>query len=734
MENFEYLARCAYGFEPYLSRELKNLGLKQVRPLQGGVAFYGSIEDAYRACLWSRIASRILLVLARIEAGDADALYKGVTSINWTSHIDEEASIAIYAHGRNANLRNSQFIALKTKDAICDHIRELRGSRPDVETERPSLVINVSLRDNKARVSLDLSGEALHRRGYREEGIQSVAPLKETLAALLLVANDWDSLAKQGRPFADPMCGSATIAIEAAMIACDKAPGMLRDYWGFLGWKQHDATTWNALINEAQQRFDRGLKKAPKIIALDKDEKVLELGRANSERAGFGEVIEFYRADASELSNYLDFSEPGLIVSNPPYGVRLGTQAELGTTYQALSQLVASLTDGWKLSLLSSNDDLDLALGLVSDERIAIYNGALEVKLSRYSIEKNQIEIKLPSLSGGAETSIFVHEKNSEQFAARLIKNFKARKKLCRRQGISSYRIYDADLPDYSFAIDYYEGADNSARQQFLHIAEYQAPKTVDAKRAQHRAEDLIKIAPALLSIPENQVFTKVRRRDKGGFQYREQGISQKATIEEGGYLFEVDFGAHLDTGIFLDHRITRKHIGDSAKGRRFLNLFAYTGTATVYAAGGGAESTTSVDLSHSYLDWAKRNMMLNSLDSAKHSFVHADVLQWIQEEIEKKVYYDLIFVDPPTFSNSKSMEDASWSVQRDHVRLLTQVNHICAENGLFIFSCNLRNFKPDHEALTAAGIRLVDISAETIPEDFKRNAKIHHCYLVERL
>lgn len=366
----------------------------------------------------------------------------------------------------------------------------------------------------------------------------------------------------------------------------------------------------------------------------------------------------------------------------------------------------------------------------------------------------------------------------SEQFARRLIKVARQRRKWARREGITCYRVYDADLPDYSAAIDLYEGtpteadrgqrdrvlaggdrnkldaahdhAAEPATERWIVVAEYAAPKTVDPELARDRMLDILAIAPRVLGVPPEHVHAKTRQRSRGGSQYGKQSASVRhggspqadatsplgdVLIREGGLSFTVNFNDYLDTGIFLDHRITRGLVREHARqARTFLNLFAYTGTATCYAADAGVEETVTVDLSNTYLDWAERNMALNGFTGSAHHFVRDDVLAWVEQQVRGRNRWDLIFCDPPTFSNSSRMGERTWDVQRDHVELLKGVVGLLEQDGVAIFSCNLRSFKPDVEALRTAGIGLEDITERTIPEDFQRNKRIHHCYLVRRL
>lgn len=345
-----------------------------------------------------------------------------------------------------------------------------------------------------------------------------------------------------------------------------------------------------------------------------------------------------------------------------------------------------------------------------------------------------QYPLMVGNIDGGRKVEVLCRDKGADQFAARLRKVAKDRRKWARDNDISCYRVYDADLPDFAVAIDRYDGVWKSEGESCLVIAEYQAPKSIDAAKAAARLDDAVEIASATLDISRERVFLKTRRREKGGGQYTDQQKEGHVLYtQESGNVFECDLGSYLDTGIFLDHRMTREMVGSMAEGKSFLNLFSYTGTCTVHAAVGGAKSTLTVDLSQTYLSWAHRNMELNGCDGPEHGFVRADVLQWIEREARGWRRFDLIFVDPPTFSNSKAMGKNTWSVQRDHVKLLANVVRLLERDGVAVFSCNLRNFKPDVEALAEAGVAIEDITPQTIPHDFERNAKIHCCYLVRK-
>ena len=770
-EQLELFARCASGFEAVLASELRALGAQRVRPLKGGVAFFGTQEDAYRACLWTRTATRIQLVLARIAAMDAETLYREAKAFPWELHVATGASLAVQAHGQNKQLRNTQFTALKVKDAVCDHLREVRGNRPNIDAKNPDCALDISIHKDRATLYLNLSGPSLHKRAYREDGVQTEAPLKETLAAGMLLAAGWTRFgqakdqgetadsnmqAAPGKVFVDPLCGSGTLVIEAALIAADIAPGLLRTRWGFMGWAQHSEVIWQQVYEQAVQSKTEGLAQLatytqdrPCFLAGDKDPRAIEVAQANARRAGVSELIEFCVADAAVLLAG-DMAPRGLLATNPPYGERLMEAGQLSGVYHAMRNCIERLPRAWDLAIITPDESIDTTIGEVASQTLSCYNGPIETKLRLYQNRASRTQLNLVSLAG-FERSVLTFEAGSEQFAARLRKVAKERAKWARKEGVSCYRIYDADLPDYALSVDLYQHAQTG--EVCARLAEYQAPASINPLLADRRFQDATAIVPALLDIDSSHVFSKVRKRAKGGQQYREaRGEAHVLSVLESGYTFEVDLNSYLDTGLFLDHRITRNMLGSMAEGKRFLNLFAYTGTATVYAAGGGAASTTTVDLSNTYLAWAKRNMELNGFTGPQHQFVRANVREWLDQTIvqleagtpgqpaaQKQPVaqgqpaphthpFDLVFCDPPTFSNSKAMGERSFEVQRDHVELLTKIKRLLAPGARVIFSCNLRNFKLD----VAAGLVVRDISPETIPADFARTPKIHYCFEIQ--
>jgi len=708
--SMRFFATSPKGMEDLLVEELRQLGASAAKASLAGAYFQGDLALAYRVCLWSRLANRILLPLAKFPASDAEALYAGVYALHWDQHLGLDNTFLVDFNGSNAQINNTHFGALKVKDAVVDWFRTHQGGRPSIVSIRPDLRLNLHLYGDDATLSLDLSGESLHRRSYRQDG--GLAPLKENLAAAILVRAGWPAIAAAGGALVDPLCGSGTLPIEAALIASDTAPGLLRDYFGFLGWKQHDAALWKSLREEAQTRRTLGLSRLPPIFGYDADPRAVRNALVHLKQAGLDGYIQITQRALAELS--APPVTPGLVIANPPYGERLGEVALLEPLYTQLGERLRTGFGGWRASLFTGNPDLGKRMGLRAKKHHALYNGALPCRLLHFDISpdwfvREPLPLALPSPPA------------DHPFANRLRKNLHSLGRWAKREKISCYRVYDADMPEYAVAVDYYE--------HWAQVQEYAPPKTIDPDRAAARLQEVMHLVPQVLGLAPEQVFLKVRQRQKGSAQYEKLDDSgQFHEVHEGQAVFLVNFTDYLDTGLFLDHRLTRQLIQDSAAGTRFLNLFCYTATATVYAALGGARQTTSVDMSHSYLQWGQRNLARNGFSEHAHRFIQADCLTWLAQEPGQ---YDLIFLDPPTFSNSKRM-DASFDVLRDQVPLLRAAMARLAPGGSLIFSTNHQRFKLDSAALSDFTIEA--LSAATLPEDFRRNPKIHQCWRIRQV
>lgn len=702
-------ATCPKGLEYLLVDELKALGAADAHEALAGVHFSGNIELAYRACLWSRLASRILLKLTEFDARNEADLYAGTYAIDWITHLNPQGTLAIDAVGSSDFLRHSQFIAQRVKDAVVDQLRERTGLRPTIDFEKPSIRLNLLLRRQRATLSLDLSGASLHQRGYRQG--TGIAPLKENLACALLLRAGWPKIFSRGGGIVDPLCGSGTLLIEAALMAADVAPGIKRDYFGFLGWKQHNESLWKNLHDEAVLRANVGLKKLPSLFfGFDHDPNVLGEAKRNAQAANVAGFIHLGRQLHDHVKRPHECTAPGLVICNPPYGERMDADTSLGSLYNQLGECLKQEFVGWQASVITSSAELGRAMGLRAHKKYKFYNGALECVLLNFDLTPQEfflLRIQKP-LSAGAE-----------MLRNRLEKNLRHLRKLCVREGVTCFRAYDADLPDYAAAIDIYG--------QHLHIQEYQAPASIPDEVAQTRLREIVRVASEILAIPREHIAVKVRRRGKGGEKYgRLNTRGEFLEVNEGELKFLVNLTDYLDTGLFLDHRPLRSYIRTQARGKRFLNLFCYTATASVYAASGSAVSTTSVDLSATYLDWAGRNLSLNGFSGYRHELVQADSREWL-EQIDTR--YDLIYVDPPTFSNSKRADD--FDIQRDYVDLLKLCLTHLSVDGKLLFSNNFRRFKFDKSIFDTCEV--IDITSRTIGFDFVRNPRIHQCWEICR-
>ncbi|RME33300.1 MAG: bifunctional 23S rRNA (guanine(2069)-N(7))-methyltransferase RlmK/23S rRNA (guanine(2445)-N(2))-methyltransferase RlmL [Gammaproteobacteria bacterium] len=729
MSRHTFFATCPRRLEPLLAAELERLGAGEVRQRASGATFTGTVETACRVCLWSRLAVRVLLPLAEFDCPDADALYQGSHAIDWAEHLPAGASFAVDAGGTSAALRDTRFTALKVKDAVVDRLRETTGARPDVDPAAPDLQLNLRLHRGRATLSIDLSGESLHRRGYRLEG--GAAPLKENLAAALLLSCGWPELATAGAPLLDPLCGSATIPIEGALMAADIAPGLLRDRYGFQGWAGHQSAVWERLLEEARQRRQEGLARVPRILGFDRDPAAIRAALGNIQRAGLsGHVhVERRSLDALEAFRGLPDAGRGLLLCNPPYGERLGTEREAGRLNSDLGRFLRRHCRGWRAGVLVADRELGYRLGLRAQRQNRFYNGPLEVTLLQFEVEEAHFLTPRQTLATGQTLPPRQPITGGEAFANRLDKNLRRLRKWARREGIDCYRLYDADLPEYALAIDLYQGDEPR-----LHVQEYAPPASVDPELARHRLEEALNILVERLEVPADAIYLKQRRRQKGREQYRRLGDSGELfEVREGPARLLVNLADYLDTGLFLDHRPLRRTIREQASGRSFLNLFCYTGAATVQAALGGARKTTSVDLSRTYLDWTARNLALNGFESpgARHQLLQEECLAWLEKQAraKKRPRFDLILLDPPSFSNSARMRGVL-DIQRDHVRLIRAARELLAPGGTLWFSTNRRRFRLDEAAL--ADLAPEEITEATLDPDFARRPPIHRCWRIQ--
>lgn len=721
MSDLNFFVTCPKGLEYLLEDELRTFGMDPVRNAPAGVWANGTLESGYRACLWSRLANRVILHLADVDATSGDQMLGGITDLEWQQHIPVNGSFRVNFVGQNEAIRNTQFGAQRVKDGIVDRLRSATGQRPSVDAKNPDVTVSARLNRGKLSVGIELSGDSLHKRGYRTE--KGAAPLKENLAAALLMRCGWPDLAKAGGDFVDPMCGSGTLVIEAAMMALDLAPGRKRERFGFERWLGHQPDMWLALRQEAERRAYEGKQgiggRVPLFLGFDQDRGVIQTARNNLQRAGLESIVTVEQRAVSEFARGETWAGTGLVLVNPPYGERLSERRELGNLYRSLGEAVKAALPGWRLGVFTGAPEYGKSVGLRSYKQYRLYNGKLPAQLLLFNVDDvSAMTPREPDVPGEVTPRV-ANQERADMLRNRLKKNLKTVGQWARKQGIGCYRLYDADMPEFALAIDIYEGR--------VHVQEYAAPKSVDERSARERLAEALAVIPEALGVDREDMVCKQRQRQAGTSQYEKQAASGEFfNVTEHGCVLKVNLKDYLDTGLFLDHRPVRHWIQQHAAGKRFLNLFCYTGAATVHAAVGGATRSLSLDMSKTYVNWAEENLALNGVDASHHRVEQADCLAWLAAKPATDQRFDLIFMDPPTFSNSARMAGVL-DIQKDHCRLIRQAMQRLTSEGLLIFSTNFRRFKLDESLEEEFAIE--EVTRDTLDRDFQRNARIHRCW-----
>lgn len=698
-----------FGLEAVVRRELEQLGFTDIQTRTGRLDFIAPIEAVITCNLWLRSAERVFIRLAQFEAMDFGVLFDEVKALPWEDWIDVDGKFNVSGRSVQSQLSSVPACQKITKKAIVEKLKEKRGGEwiEEGEIEFP---VDVILYKDTVSILLDTSGYGLHKRGYRTW--IGPAPLKETLAAGLVQLTFWN----ESRLLIDPFCGSGTIPIEAAMLARNIAPGLQREFcseeWSYLPQK-----LWDDARRKAMDAIKPNLEQ--RILGYDHDGFIIDHAREHAENAGVADDIHFQDQPFSELSSKRPH---GIIITNPPYGKRLDDGPEIRELYTEMPRVFSNLPT-WSFFVFTGFEDFEHIISQDANRRRKLYNGRLECHYYQFH-GPSPDDGRIAREEGTQVDQAFggLPERTDEQadiFANRLTKMARHMRKWPTKRGISCFRLYERDIPEVPLVVDRYD--------DHLHISEYQRPN--EHTLAQHEAwlDHMATVAAKTLDVPEEKVFVKHRGRQRGANQYHP--VSNDAhcfDVEEGGFKFRVNLSDYIDTGLFLDHRQTREMVKNEAAGKRMLNLFAYTGSFSVYAAAGGASATTTVDLSHNYVDWAKWNMQANGFTEEQgHRFIRYDCMTFL-DDLEEHDRFDLAVVDPPTFSNSKAT-DEDWDVQHDHVKLLTKLAEKMDQGGIVYFSNNYRRFKLDDFALKEL-YEIRDISSKTIPEDF-RNKRIHQCW-----
>ena len=721
-----FFATSAANQGDLIAEEARKAGAERVRVTPSGVDFEGSLETGYRFCFETRISSRLLMGLFVDDDIISDKeLEEATAMLPWEEYIDPTKTLKVTCTTQNCRyITNSHYGALKVKDGIVERIREkFNGERPYIEIHEPDLTVHVHIEDTTVKWYVDFSGENLSMRGYRGE--QTEALLKEHLAAALIGRSEWRKSVNDGNPlpFYDPFCGSGTIAVEAALMATDTAPGLLRKKpYPFESLPNFDKEAFDRVVEEAEERRRKAIDERDiSIFASDISRTAVEISKAAALKAGVYDFISFSVQDFTKLEK--PPVSKGCIVTDPPYGERM-TVRDIDILYENTGKVLQNVFKGWDATILTGNSELLSNIDMKPDRTNTLFNGGIMCQAAHYHIftDEEREAMMQKALEKKKQRQAEPLTPGAEMAYNRLMKNLKEITPLMKEQGVECYRIYDADMPEYSASIDIYMG-------KWVVVSEYAAPDTIDPEDAKRRLGELVRATEKATGIDEDFIYVKERSRQKGKGQYTRLAANNKMMVaRENGVRFLVNFTDYLDTGIFLDHRPVRMMIQEMAKDKRFLNLFCYTGTATLNAIKGGALSTVSVDASSTYLAWMEENLKLNGYSTVFGNLLYkSDVIDWLWDTYDK---FDLIFCDPPTFSNSKDRR-GSFDVQRDHVKLIDAAAMHLSPGGTLIFSNNYRKFKLDPEVMEKYVVE--DITEKTIGDDFKRDMKIHHCYLIRK-
>lgn len=689
------LITTANNLEGLLLDEATALGLINASQTRGAVRGDADRETVYRILLGSRLASRVLLPLTQAPADDADAFYTALRAFPWEDHLLFPLRLAVQCHGRSQGIRHTRFGAQRVKDAIADRARAA-GASLTVDREDPDARISVRLRDDGAELALDLSGESLHRRGYRRD--QGEAPLKEPLAAAILMRAGWPARAAHSRVLFDPCCGAGTLLAEGAMMAADLAPGLLRDRFGLAGWRQHSEADWRACREAASERVIRNPDALPRLIGRDSDPGAIRAAEANLARLDTACPRELTTADA-----YADEpawpTGPGVLVTNPPYGHRIQGGHDAASLYERLGERARQELAGWRVAVFSDRSEHLAALGLQSRRVYKLLNGQLTCRLGVYDIHAQPAPAATQS-----------HPPAPPELRNRLHKNLKHLARWRRRGGITAYRLYAAEIPEYPVTIDVYEAEGGTQAR----ISADEAASHVPRRKAEARRRGAVTAVAEVLALPRTSIHTESRRDRDAGASARTETAP---IIAEGPARYQLDPAA---SGLFLAQRGLRERLRQDVAGERFLNLAPGTGAATVQAALADALSTTSVEPDADHATWLRAQFDLNGLAGAdEHEIVSADVPGWLASTAGGPQRWDIALLDVNTTA-------ANPDTGRRHELIRSAMAVLASGGRLYVVSSD-PGFAPDPEALAPYGLE--ELTRKLIPPDFERSGSGFRCW-----
>lgn len=370
-----------FGLEELLAKELEEQGAEEITMLKRAISFEGDLEVLYKANLYSRTALRILKPIYSFTAHNENHLYKKIMDYDWGQHLDVNQTFMISSVVNSERFRHSQYLSLKIKDAIVDQFREKLGKRPSIDLDQPDVRISVYLNHINFEISIDSSGDSLHKRGFRSA--EARAPLNEVLAAGMIKLSGWTA----DKPLYIPMCGSGTLAIEAAMIAKNQAPGLWRTHFGFMNWDDYDHDLWKSIKQTALRKVK---KTDAQIFASDHAFWAIENGKKSSEKARLDEIIHFHQ---NEFDQVVPQEEGGVLLLNPPYGQRMEV-ADIEDLYSRIGDHFKKNFTGFEAWIISSNKDALKRIGLRPAKKLTLYNGPLECKFQKYELYKGSKKAK----------------------------------------------------------------------------------------------------------------------------------------------------------------------------------------------------------------------------------------------------------------------------------------------------------------------------------------------------
>lgn len=708
-----FVATCGAGLENLVKEEIISFGGIDVKTTPGAVSWQGTtLQSVYRACLWSRFASRILLELRTFTANTPDDIYREVGSIDWSLHFSGDTTFAAYATlvKTGPELNHSHFASLKIKDAIVDQFRKRTGKRPDVDVRKPGIRINLHVQKTEATLALDLSGDSLHRRGYRASAGE--APLKETLAAAIVHLAGINKNTPPDHCILDPMCGSATLLIEAALIYGDSAPGLQRKEFGFVYWSRHNAKLWDKLVSEAIEREDQRTEIPwPSIIGYDADPRVVAVARKNVINAGLQDRI---IVKQRQLARLQPPTAKGTLVVNPPYGERLSEKESVKYLYRCFGRIFRDNFSGWQLGFFTANPDLADMLGVSWQVRNRLYNGPIKCRLLNAAADATTPYTPPVHIW---ESHKPAEELPARDFANRLYKNCQKLLAWARERNLSCFRLYDADLPEYNLSVDLYE--------QWIVVQEYPRPASIDQVKAQQRLDDALGAIRDVLAAPHSTLFIQSAAKKNPKDQHKKKR-EKLYEVHEGTATYLAGFTHSRDTGVFLNQRKIRSLLGQLCNGRTFLHLYGKTATATVQAAVGGATSTITVEFSEQQLVRARANLSLNGYGGPLHACKAGNSMEWLRSGRER---YGVIFIDAPTSSRHKKMV---FDIHADHEELLRLAMGRLSQSGILLFACTAQRFTL--EPTLFLDFKVEEITGQTIPFDFADSKHNCRCFRLQHL